>query len=407
MIPRFKPYLGWGEFKEIFRHQSDSVRRFEEEFARTFEARHALAFPYGRSALWAFFNAFDLKGVEVILPAYTCVVVAHAIVLSGNIPRFVDVVPDDFNMDLGQVEEAMNDRTGAVIATHLFGYPLDVERLNQIVRGAEKKYGKKIWIIQDCAHGFGIRWKGELVCNERDLSLFGLNISKMITSIFGGMITTQDGELAQKLYQWRRKHFSKGTWLKSLRRRAYLLAIYPGFNERLYKFINSVEESTGLLDYFTKAYHRDDEIHFPPDFSQNISSVEAQVGIQQLHKYGEIIHRRKEGALFYNRHLREFEKWRLPSWIEGATFSHYVVRVPDKEKVCAMMLKRGIQLGQLIEYSIPHMETYRKYTRPGEKLQNSLRRSQESINLPIYPQLDLKRYQDILREIQKVYRQMN
>jgi len=63
-------------------------------------------------------------------------------------------------MDLEQVEQAINERTGAVIATHLFGYPLDVDRLNQIVRQAEVKYGKKIWIIQDCAHGFGPGGKG-------------------------------------------------------------------------------------------------------------------------------------------------------------------------------------------------------------------------------------------------------
>jgi len=386
LIPRFKPYLGWEEFKEIFRHQSDSVRRFEEEFARTFEARHALAFPYGRSALWAFFNAFDIKGAEVILPAYTCVVVAHAIVLSGNIPRFVDVSSDDFNMDLDQVEAAINERTGAVIATHLFGHPLDVERMNQIVRQTEIKYGKKIWIIQDCAHGFGTRWKGKLVCNERDLSLFGLNISKMITSIFGGMLTTRDRETAQRLSQWREGHFFPADAWRSIRRRAYLLAVYLAFQERIYTAINWMEEKTALLNYYTKAYHLDSAIHFPPDHLQQISSVEAQVGIEQLKKYPEIVRKRRELARLYHAQLSGSPGINLPPQEEGATWSHFSIRVGKREEVMRRLRQKGVQLGHLVEYSIPELPAYRPYA-ADTSFPNAARCSRETINLPIYASL--------------------
>jgi perosamine synthetase len=406
MIPRFKPYLGREEFKEIFRHQSDSVRRFEDEFARTFEAQHALAFPYGRSALWAFFEAFDIKGVEIILPAYTCVVVAHAIVLSGNIPRFVDVSPNDFNMDLDQVEAAINERTGAVIATHLFGYPLDVDRMNQVVRQAEIKYGKKIWIIQDCAHGFGTRWKGRLVCNEGDLALFGLNISKMITSIFGGMLTSLDRETAERLGQWREDHFFPTNAWRSIRRRAYLLAVYPAFQERIYSAVNWLEEKTILLNYYTKAYHLDSDIHFPSDHRQQMSSVEAQVGMEQLKKYPEIVRRRRELARLYHAQLSDSPGINLPPLEEGATWSHFSIRVGKREEVLRRLRQKGIQLGHLVEYSIPELPGYRSYVADAS-FPNAARCSRETINLPIYPQLDMKKYQKIVREIQKVYSHMN
>ena len=186
MIPRLKPYLSKDELVATLDRQTETVTRFEEAFARAFEAGDAIAFPYGRSALWAFFNACNIVNAEIIMPAYTCVVVAHAIVLSRNIPRFVDITLFDYNSNLDQLEAAMNERTRAVVATHLFGYPLDVDQLNAIVRNAEARYGQKIWIIQDCAHSFGARWQGKLVCNEGDAALFGLNISKTITSIFGG-----------------------------------------------------------------------------------------------------------------------------------------------------------------------------------------------------------------------------
>ena len=84
MIPRFNPVLGGDELRAAFACAPGTVTRFEVEFAQTFGAVAGLAFPYGRSALWAFFKAVGLEQAEVILPAYTCSVVAHAVVLSGN-----------------------------------------------------------------------------------------------------------------------------------------------------------------------------------------------------------------------------------------------------------------------------------------------------------------------------------
>ena len=121
------------------------------------------------------------------MPAYTCSVVAHAVVASGNRPRFVDIALPDYNMDLDCVEAALSERTGAVIATHLFGYPLDVSRLQEIVSAAEARFGTRIAIIQDCAHSFEARFDGRSVSRAGDVAFYGLNISKIMTSIFGGM----------------------------------------------------------------------------------------------------------------------------------------------------------------------------------------------------------------------------
>lgn len=384
MIPRLKPYLGKEELLAALRRQEDAVVRFEEAFARTFEARYAIAFPYGRSGLWAFFKALGIKGSEVIMPAYTCVVVAHAIVLSGNIPRFVGITLYDYNMDLDQVEAAINERTQAIIATHLFGYPLNVDRLSEIVRAAEAQWGHKIWVIQDCAHAFGARWQGKLVCNEGDVALYGLNISKMMTSIFGGMLTTNDPTLAGQLREWRDAHFNCPDVIKSLRRRFYLLAVYAAFNKRLYGLVNWLQEETPLLDHLTKAYHLDEKIHFPPDYLDQMLDVEAQVGLAQLRKYPEIVRKRQENARYYHENLPPILEWELPPLVDGATYSHYVVRVPDRVSVLKALQAEGIQLGQLIEYSVPHMLPYRHYAK-AQHFPNSLLCSRHTINLPIYP----------------------
>jgi perosamine synthetase len=398
MIPRLKPFLDLQELTSIFRHLPKAVGLFELEFARMFETGRAISFPYGRSALWAFFKALNIENAEVILPAYTCSVVAHAIVLSNNIPRFVDIRLDDFNMDLDQVKAAINSKTRVIIATHLFGYPLDVDRLNLIVKDAENKYGQKIWIIQDCAHSFGAEFDHRSVVNQPDAAVFGLNISKQITSIFGGMITTKDESLELKIRNWRDSNFHSANSLKTLRRWVYLLASYPAFWEPLYGLVYNLQYRTSLLNHLTRAYHLDEKVIFPPGFDEFMLPIEAKVGLTQLEKYHHIIQCRRETAVYYHENINPHAGWVMPPLVEGATYSHYVIRVPDRIRIMSAAAKRGLQLGELIEYCIPEYKSYQKFAN-GEVFPNSSLCSQTTINLPVYASLSLKNKQQIVELI--------
>ena len=111
MIPRFKPWLSWSEILSLFKSNKGAVECFEKAFAKKFNAVDAIAFPYGRSAQWAFFKAMGIQNAEIIMPAYTCSVVAHAVSLSGNTPQFIDINLDDYNMNLDEAEAAINENT--------------------------------------------------------------------------------------------------------------------------------------------------------------------------------------------------------------------------------------------------------------------------------------------------------
>ncbi len=282
MIPRLKPFTGKEEILALLSVMPQAVSQFESEFARTFNASHALAFPYGRSALWAFLKAMDIEDAEVVQPAYTCSVVGHATVLSGNRPIFVDCSLHDYNMELDPFERAINEHTRAVIPTHIFGYPMDVDRVDEVVRAAEKRYGHRIYIIQDCAHSFDAEWKGKSVIQSGDCALFGLGISKQITSIFGGVFTTDDEEIASRLRTWRDEHFSEKTIFEKLRRSVYLPAATIAFTNAIYGLTYWLQESTPFLKGLTDAYHLDLKIHFPPDYDRCLAPVEARVGLNQL-----------------------------------------------------------------------------------------------------------------------------
>jgi len=358
MTPRFKPWLGWAEFLALFKKNIGAVENFEKEFAKTFDAIDAIAFPYGRSAQWAFFNAIGIKNAEVIMPAYTCSVVAHAITLSGNIPRFIDINLSDYNMNLDDAELAINENTRAIIATHTFGYPQDLDRLESIVKKAEQLYGHKVWLIQDCCHAFGANWKGKKIGTSGDVAIYAFNISKIITSIFGGMLTFQDKALADKVRDWRDKNYKSASWLKAIQRRLYLLAVYVAFYEKFYRFTLWLQKKTSLLNKFTRSYHLDNKVHFPPDYLDKMLDVEAAVGLEQLKKYSKIIQYRIQKAKYYNQNLPRKEGWCLPPIIDGATYSHYTVRVQNRDDVIFEYNSKGIELGELIQYSVAHLEEY-------------------------------------------------
>jgi perosamine synthetase len=392
MIPRFKPIIGSEEMTALYRPGKNAVQEFETAFAEEFSTRFAIAFPYGRSALWAFFKAMGIENAEIIQPAYTCSVVGHASVLSGNIPVFVDNNLNDYNMDLDHFRKAFTSKTQAVLPTHLFGYPMDVEAVNQIVHEAENRFGHRIYIIQDCAHSFEAEWQGKSVINAGDGALFGLNISKQITSIFGGMFTTNDEQIAAKLMEYRERNYSEKNWIEIISRFFYLPAVAIAFNNSIYGFTYWLQNKTSILKRLTDAYHLDEKIHFPPDYQKQMAPVEACVGLEQLKKYQAIKSRRREIASQYFDQLKVPGSWVLPPNIEGATYSHFVICVPNRDEVLDYAAQHGVQLGQLIEYSMPHLPAYQKYSSK-DQFTNSLMCSHSLINLPIYPRLterDLK-----------------
>jgi len=380
MIPRFKPSFNWQETKAAIAYCPDAVAKFEQAFAETFDAKYALSFPYGRSALYAIFKALNIADSEIIIPAYTCVVVPHAIVMSGNIPRFVDINLFDYNLDLTAVEKKITSKTRAIIPSNLFGYPVNSDQLKSIVGNRD------ILIIQDCAHCFGARWNGKLVCNEGDVAIFSLNISKYISSVFGGMLTTNDKKIYDTIKAYRDQFFKPPSLIKRSRDYLYLLATYPAFTETLYNITSLFDYMGGnvIFGHLTK-YYDDEKISLPENYMEMMTSMEAKVGLVQLKKYLEIEKKKQFIAHYYNDSLQGLPGLILPPMVEGATYSHYILRAKNREKIIMAAKRKHIQLGKIIEYSIPHLDAYKNYA--DEEFPNSLMCAEEAINLPIYPDL--------------------
>ncbi|OGT09885.1 MAG: hypothetical protein A2X77_04770 [Gammaproteobacteria bacterium GWE2_42_36] len=359
LISRLKPVYNFKEILAAMAFSTGNILRFEKAFAKKFECDYGVMFSYGRAGLYSLFKIWNLKNDEIICPAYTCVVVAHAIVLSGNTPVFIDCEKDSFNMSLEGIRNAITVKTRAIIVTHLFGYPMDVVAVQKIIKEAEEKYNHKIYMVQDCAHSFGCRWNGELVTKFGDAAIYGLNISKIINSIFGGMVTTNSQETYHALMEYRKTTFRKSTWLKSIKRFFYLIAIYPAFNAYIYGFVNWLE-GKGLLDRFVK-YYDDASIDFPKDWNTLPTEIEARIGLVQLNKYDKIIQLKGENSNQWQRRFKQDNGISFLLMDNGATYSHCVGLVTDRGKWIEKFRQKNINLGVIVDYVIPYTQAYEKY----------------------------------------------
>lgn len=374
MIPRLRPPTGMREIAAAFAARS-SVADFEKAFAHTFGQAEAVAFPYGRTGLLVLLEALGIRGRDIVLPAYTCVVVAHAIVLSGNRPVFVDSEAGGFNMDLDKAEAAITPDTAAILATSIHGYPVDLDRL-----AALRARNSHVRIIQDCAHSFAAEWNGASVHKAGVAAVFGLNISKVMTSVFGGMVTTDDPELAMRLRSLRDGRVTAGG--RGLGRALYLAAASMALSPPVFGVVRRIAE-LGLIDRFVR-YYDETLIDMPTDHLAQIGRAEASVGVLQCSAYDGIVAHRRDIAAFYDAALRPALSANLPPLVAGATYSHYVLHVPDPLRLVAAARTRGVELGRVIDYCIPHMPAYREMTAGQGPFDETCRLNASIVNVPLW-----------------------
>lgn len=168
------------------------VKQFEDEFAARVGRKHGIAVSNGTAAIDAAVDALGIgPGDEVILPTFTIISCITQIVRSGATPVLVDSDPITWNMDVTQIEAKITPRTKAVMIVHIYGLPVDIDP----VLALAKKYGLKV--IEDAAEMHGQTYKDKPCGSFGDISTFSFYPNKHITTGEGGMIVTDDDELAE------------------------------------------------------------------------------------------------------------------------------------------------------------------------------------------------------------------
>jgi len=169
--------------------------RFEAEFAAAHGARNALAVSNGTVSLQIALAALGVRsGTEAIVPAYTFLATATAVLAVNATPIFVDVLPTTGNIDPAAVEAAITSRTAAIIPVHFAGQPADLDAL----RGISERTG--IPLVEDAAQAHGARWREAPVGSIGSFGSFSFQASKNMTAGEGGVLTSQDEELAERAW---------------------------------------------------------------------------------------------------------------------------------------------------------------------------------------------------------------
>jgi perosamine synthetase len=169
------------------------IREFEEKMAAKVGRKYGIAVSNGSVAIDAAILALGIgSGDEVIMPTFTIISCAAAIVRAGAIPVLVDSKDDDWNMNVSQIESKITSKTKAIMVVHIYGMPVD---MNAVLHIAKKH---KIKIIEDAAEQHGQHYNGKPIGSFGDISTFSFYPNKHITTGEGGMIVTDDEELAEK-----------------------------------------------------------------------------------------------------------------------------------------------------------------------------------------------------------------
>ncbi len=222
------------------------LQAFEEAIARHLGVEHVVAVSSCTSGLMLTYKALGLTG-DVVVPSFTFMATVSSLVWCGLRPVFADVNPDTTNLDPLAAEAAITPQTTAIVAVHNFGNPADIDGL----RAVAKKHNLKL--IFDSAHGFGALYQGKPVGGQADAHVFSLSPTKLLVAGEGGIVSTNDGELAKKL-RMGREYGNSGNYDSAF---AGLNARMPEFNAILGMHSLELLEGAALSRNETAGYFQE------------------------------------------------------------------------------------------------------------------------------------------------------
>ncbi len=209
---------------------------FERQFGEYFRSKHALALSNCTAALHLALAALDVgQGDEVLLPSYTFVATANAVLYNGAAPVFVDIVgPHDLNLDPDDLEAKITPRTKAIVVVHLAGFLADMDRVMEIA----SRHG--LAVVEDACHAIGARYEaqpgspfaGRFAGTIGDIGCFSFFANKNLVTGEGGMLVTDDEQIAQRVRLARSHGMTKMSWDKAHGRAADYDVVQLGYNYR-------------------------------------------------------------------------------------------------------------------------------------------------------------------------------
>jgi dTDP-4-amino-4,6-dideoxygalactose transaminase len=316
------------------------VTAFEQEFADFVDVSYAVAVNTGTSALHLALVSAGLKpGDEVILPSFTFVATAEAVVMAGGIPVFADIDPLSFNINPKEIEEKITIKTKIILPVDLFGLPANLKPIREIA------LLKNLVVIEDAAQAHGATYLGKPVGSIADAACWSFYASKNMTTGEGGIITTNSDDMAKSL-----------SMLRTHGEKTKYSSLTLGYNYRM-------------------------------------SEIQAAIGLVQLKKLPNFVTKRTKNAKKLTKLLSKETRLELPSDSEDITsgWNLYTVKIKDsneKERNRIVESLRNNGVGAAIYYVNPiHIMPYYKENFGSYHLPETEDAAKKVFSLPVHPGL--------------------
>jgi perosamine synthetase len=339
LIPHNKPTIVNEEICNVVEALSNleltvgtKIKEFESDFSR-YIGRPAVATSSGTSALHLALIALGIsENDEVILPAYTCVTVPLPVLYQRAKPILADI-NDDFNISVESIKSRITDKTRAIIVPHMFGYPANMDEIKEIC--AEND----LYLIEDCCQSIGAEYKQRKVGSIGDISVFSFYATKVITSIQGGMVCSNNSE-----------------W-------------------------NSTFEDLREPDQYRSM---EEELDDRLKYRYTMSDIEAAVGIAQLKKLNDFINRRRKISSIYELTLSDIVKRPFENPNKKHIYSRYVVKTPYKSSEIIEKLKKCNIMSTIMHIPPLHKRSILQKYNSNQNFSKTDEIVNSSISLPIY-----------------------
>lgn len=357
MISISKPQFGEEELaaiKEVLESgyvvQGPRVRALEAAFGEVCGVEHAVATSSGTTALHIALLAHGIgPGDEVITTPFTFIASASSILFTGARPVFADIKEDTFNIDPERIEERITPSTKAIMPVHLYGQICDMDAILDIADRHD------LIVIEDAAQAVGAEYKGQRA-GSFGTGCFSLYATKNVTSVEGGMITTQDPEIAERARLLRSHGSSKRYYYDQL-----------GYNFRM-------------------------------------TDIHAAIGLTQMKHLDEYTEARRANAAYLSQHL---EGVTVPVVEEGRkhVFHQYTIKVPDRRDEAVQELREA-GIGTGVFYPVP-LHTQELFQNLGydDAMPVTERVAQKVISLPVHPALSDDDLEQIVASVNAIYKE--
>ena len=329
------------------------VREFEKDICKFLDVKNAIACSSGTDALILALKALDIKqGDEVITTPFTFFATASSIARIGAKPVFADIKEDTFNLDPVKIEQAITDKTKAIIVVHLFGQPAEMDKIMEVA----KKYNLKV--IEDNAQGIGAKYGEKFAGTIGDIGTLSFFPSKNLGAMGdAGMCITNDEKLAERFYHLR----------------------VHGENP--------------------KYYHHEIGLNARMDTMQ---AIVLKAKLPHLKKWSEM---RVENAKFYYDNLSEVKEIILPHIHESAStiYNQFTIKAQDRDGLMNYLRKNDIGCAVYYPMSLHLQECFKDLSYKDGDFPISEKLSQKVLSIPVYSELSVEQKQFVVDKIKEYY----